>query len=285
MRFKRLLKDAAVTAGKWRPGVDPAARRVVLCYHSVHPDRVVGASTPALFERHLAWLSEHCRLTSLAALVSGTTQHDGRPLAAITFDDGYEDNHRHALPLLARYGAPATFFLTAGFLECEMAVRQHLARAWPCPVEDLAAMEWRQVRELRAAGMAIGAHTWSHPNLARLGRDAADRELRAPRDLLADRLSADVDHFAYPFGKPRVHFSAATSALVEAAGYRLAAAVAFRDVRAADSIFAIPRFFTDGDSVDKLAAKVRGDYDMVGWWQTHAPLPVMRLISPDDFSR
>jgi hypothetical protein len=65
----------------------------------------------------------------------------------------------------------------------------------------------------------------------------------------------------------------------------MAAAVIFREVRESDSAFAVPRFFVDGDSLAKLEAKVRGAYELIGWWHEHAPLPVMRLISPDDFSR
>lgn len=35
---------------------------------------------------------------------------------SITFDDGYEDNHSVALPILRRYGLPATFFICTGYL-------------------------------------------------------------------------------------------------------------------------------------------------------------------------
>lgn len=36
---------------------------------------------------------------------------------AITFDDGYADNHDVALPILRRYGLPACFFVATGFLD------------------------------------------------------------------------------------------------------------------------------------------------------------------------
>jgi hypothetical protein len=98
-------------------------------------------------------------------------------------------------------------------------------------------------------------------------------------------VGAAIDLFAYPFGKPRVHFTTTTTEVVAAAGYSLAAAVTFRGVHGSDSPLTIPRFFTDGDSVAKLEAKIRGDYDVVGWWQEHCPVPIMRLVSPDDFAR
>ena len=39
-----------------------------------------------------------------------------RPMA-ITFDDGYSDNHDVALPILLRHGLTATFFVSSGFLD------------------------------------------------------------------------------------------------------------------------------------------------------------------------
>ena len=53
----------------------------------------------------------------LARLASG---EPGRTVA-LSFDDGYADNVRRALPLLAADGARATFFLTAGLIEARRA--------------------------------------------------------------------------------------------------------------------------------------------------------------------
>jgi peptidoglycan/xylan/chitin deacetylase (PgdA/CDA1 family) len=73
-----------------------------------------------------------------------------RPLAAITVDDGYEDFHSVALPVLARHRAPATVYATAGFVDrrCWMwwdALR-YLLDAHPGPRVELeiggAALSW-----------------------------------------------------------------------------------------------------------------------------------------------
>ena len=69
MRLKRIVKRAAVTVGRLLPRPSPQTRRVVLCYHSVHPKRPFYSTTPEVFERHIEWLTAHCRLTSFAVLV------------------------------------------------------------------------------------------------------------------------------------------------------------------------------------------------------------------------
>jgi Polysaccharide deacetylase len=115
MTVKRTVKRAAVRAGRLLSNDDASDRRVVFCYHSVHPSRPHGSTTPELFEQHVLWLQQHCRLTSLDELVRDATARDGEgPWVALTFDDGYEDNHSIALLILLHHGATATFYVTSG---------------------------------------------------------------------------------------------------------------------------------------------------------------------------
>ena len=286
MPLKQRMKRAALLAARLAPRPRAATRRVVFCYHSVHPNRPYTSTTPEMFERHVEWLQEHCRLVSLTELVStGDATHAGKPLAAVTFDDGHEDNHSYALPILVRHGAPATFFITAGFVDRDPSVVRRLQELWRCGADDVVPLDWRQVKEIGDSGMEIGSHTYGHPNLARLSREETEAELRRARDLIGERTGVVTDTLAYPFGKPAVHFTPTTTDAARATGHRLAAVVIARGVRATDSPYRIPRFFADGDDLAKLKAKVNGAYELLGWWQDHVPLSVRRMVSPEDFEK
>ena len=259
-----------------------SGRVVGLCYHSIHPSTSFASATPALFERHLAWLSETCDLISVRQMLAAAQETDRvRPAVAITFDDGYADNHEFALPILKKYRAPATFFLTVGLIARDLTVCARFRKSRNAT--DLQALEWSQVLELHAEGMEIGSHTYSHPNLIRLDMSTVDRELRVSKQLLEDRLEQSIDLLAYPFGKPRRQFDETTIQIATSVGYSYAAAVLCRSVKAEDSPFALPRFFATRDSIGDLAAKVRGEWGLSGAWQERAPLCIARVISPADF--
>ncbi|MFH1134713.1 MAG: polysaccharide deacetylase family protein [Pseudomonadota bacterium] len=97
----------------------------ILLYHRVlPPDHQDVFSSPHImvsapdFEKQMAFLAEHYQVLPLEELAGrlarGRLPHPR--LAAVTFDDGWEDNHRHAYPILKRHGLPATIFLTTGFV-------------------------------------------------------------------------------------------------------------------------------------------------------------------------
>jgi peptidoglycan/xylan/chitin deacetylase (PgdA/CDA1 family) len=260
-------------------------RRVVaLCYHSIHPSSSFASASPELFERQLAWLVEACDVIPLrAALDAAADPRRIRPAVVITFDDGYADNHEFAFPLLRKYAVPATIFVTAGLSDGDPAVHARFCALRAVPAEEIRPLDWTQAREMQAGGLEIGAHTYSHPNLIRLSREDVARELRVSKEILEDRLAAPVDLLAYPFGKPGRQLDETTIAVAADTGYTHAAAILFRSVRPHDSPLALPRFFVTRDSVEGLAAKVRGDWDYLGVWQEHTPRALARLVSPQDF--
>jgi len=61
-------------------------------------------------------------------------------------------------------------------------------------------MTWEQVKTMRASGMEIGAHTHSHPSLARIPLAVARDEIATSKRLIEDQLGERCAHFAFPFG-------------------------------------------------------------------------------------
>jgi peptidoglycan/xylan/chitin deacetylase (PgdA/CDA1 family) len=250
-----------------------SARAVVLCYHSVHPTATFRSATPELFSEHLTWLKQHCEIVRFPDAVRAAGQpRGGRPVVAITFDDGFADNYEYAFPLLQQHGVPATFFLTVGLLDKNPDILEQLRRVWGAQPEEIRAMDWRAVREMQRAGMEMGAHTYSHPNLARLDRYEVELEVRRPKEIIEDRLGVPVRLMAYPFGKPGRHFTRHTVGTVASAGYEFAAAVTWRGIRASDSRFRIPRFTCTEDSLCTLRDKISGAWDLLGKWQERVPV-------------
>jgi peptidoglycan/xylan/chitin deacetylase (PgdA/CDA1 family) len=288
MSTRQLVRAAVASVARRAAGRAPAGRVAVLCYHSVHPtkDRTKGNACvpPDLFEQQLLWLKEHCDLIPFRQVTEVVRQAGRtRPAVAITFDDGYADNYEHAFPLLRAHAVPVTIFVTVGLLEQEPSILERFKTLIAGSDEDVRPLEWDQVREMREAGVEFGAHTWTHANLARLALPDAEQEMGRSKEVLESRLGAPVTTMAYPFGKPRRHFTAETMDLARRLGYESAAAVLYRSVRSTDSPLAIPRFFVACETMDVLRDKVYGYWNALGWWQERAPLWAARLLAPKDF--
>jgi peptidoglycan/xylan/chitin deacetylase (PgdA/CDA1 family) len=279
-RFRAAGKDAVRTALAMLPARVSHGRVVVLCYHSVHPSADYPSTTrPELFERHMRWLRRECEvITFIDAARPRAAMNEDRPRVAVTFDDGFADNHRYALPILVRQDIPATFFIATGLIERETAVIR--ARSWRGWDEEGSTLTWDQVRDLRRAGMEIGSHGHSHRVLTRLSEEELVADLSSAKLMLEDRLEDGVSSFAYPKGRPRRDVGPRTMELARDVGYEQAGTVLFRAVRAVDRPMGIPRFPIADDDLSMLRGKVLGNLDVVGIWQERAPLWALRLAGP-----
>jgi peptidoglycan/xylan/chitin deacetylase (PgdA/CDA1 family) len=99
-----------------------------------------------------------------------------------------------------------------------------------------------QVRAMRRAGMQIGAHTVSHPILAKLSEHEARDEIQRGKHHLEDLLDEPITLFAYPNGKPGEDYAAQSVEIVKDLGFEAAVSTAWGASSAQTDHFQIPRF-------------------------------------------
>jgi peptidoglycan/xylan/chitin deacetylase (PgdA/CDA1 family) len=204
------------------------------------------------------------------------------PIVVLTFDDGYADNFTHLLPILQEFGISATVYVTTGLLTRDAKTVDAMRKLTGYAAEFLTPA---QLRALHAAGVEIGAHTVTHRNLAKLAESDAREEMFESKKVLEDILGAQAQHFAYPFGKRMLHYTPDTARLAREAGFRSAAAVAFRraGIKDAKNLFELPRFFVNrADSLVHFEEKACGCLDWLGHYHQFGPAWLKGLVSPEE---
>ena len=218
--------------------------------------------------------------------------------ACITFDDGYADNFKVAMPILQQHGLTATFFIATGFLNGgrmwndtiietvrngtsplldfsslnlgqhpvttladkraaiaalidqvkyqpvsqRISVTEQIARLAQVQLPQDLMMTSLQVKAMHQAGMQIGAHTVSHPILARLSEDQARQEISDSQIFLERLLGERVGLFAYPNGKPGEDYSLQAVEVVRSLGFDAAFSTQWGASRQGDDPLQIRRF-------------------------------------------
>ncbi|MEX2048897.1 MAG: polysaccharide deacetylase family protein [Gemmatimonadota bacterium] len=209
------------------PHGEPAAGDV-----SLHVDQ-------RAFGDQLDFLLEWGDIVPLDTLSSDTVSRAGRgarrPQIVVTFDDAYRGTMTAGVEELRARGVAGTVFVPPGLLGLHAFWWDTLAPAGGGPLADKvrdhalgplagrqgSILEWAvseripvsdipehacpcdEASLLRGASyepLTLGAHTWSHPNLARVPLEESRNELLRCRSWLAERAPRYLDWLAYPYG-------------------------------------------------------------------------------------
>jgi peptidoglycan/xylan/chitin deacetylase (PgdA/CDA1 family) len=268
--FRALVKTGIACAYTWsgagRRSAATDALPFIVGYHRVVanfaesarrtiPSMLISAAT---FEKHLDWLARRFEIVPLDEI--GRRLENGvrssRPVAAITFDDGYADVYHNAFPILKRKGIPAAVFVVTKLIgtaqpqiydrlymclvrtkniadpfttmtsmltrlpqsEIEKQVEALEADGLydPAAISEMAPLSWEMIEEMQRAGIEIGSHTRSHVLLTCEQIESARQELIESKTVLEDKLKRPVHHFAYPDGR----WNPAVLEAVKSAGYK-----------------------------------------------------------------
>jgi peptidoglycan/xylan/chitin deacetylase (PgdA/CDA1 family) len=159
----------------FRQRAQAMTERLVLNFHGIG---VAPGNVPTAERQY--W----CRVDSFRAMldeVSELSAGTGTSIQ-ITFDDGNLSDATVALPALLARGMTATFFVCAG-------------RIGQTGFVDAAAL-----RDLLAAGMAIGSHGWNHVDWRRTDDKALQHETLGALHEISAVIGIQVDEVGVPFG-------------------------------------------------------------------------------------
>ncbi len=233
----------------------------ILLYHRVidlGEDPWNTCVSPEHFEQQVKYLSEHYTIVRF----EDDWNKIQEPSVVITFDDGYFDNFQYALPILEKYSASATFFVSTDLIEKEEEFWwDRAARLLNCsseygslsqihknllalePVKRLEVLEKLESRYLphvapreayrmmsreelcqlaASSYVTIGVHTKSHSSLALESEEMQREEITGSKIILEKLLGQNLDLFSYPFG----YFNSRTIEILQKSGFRKAATVA-----------------------------------------------------------
>ena len=218
-------------------------RDVVLAYHNVIPDGSPPGGDRSLhlsradFARQMDLLDETCDVVDLNTLIQTRRDLGGRPLAAVTFDDGYRGALTVGVDELEARGMPCTVFVPPGLLGIDApwwdALASEDGTGLAPKLRDGAldrakgrsddVFRWAEERgvpahdqprhaglvdegELAAVvergGVTVGAHGWTHADLTRVETDELRFELGRPLKWLQARFGdAVIPWVSVPYGR------------------------------------------------------------------------------------
>lgn len=151
-------------------------------------------------------------------------------VVGITFDDGYQNNLLHALPVLQANGFTATCYGVSSMVGG--------TNAWDSgKVAQKPLMTRQDWLAWHGAGMDVGSHTQTHANLKELPDDEARQQIVRSKTELEQMSGAEVRHFCYPYG----WFQPRHEDMVRAAGYVTATSTRRGRAQVGDNPYALQR--------------------------------------------
>jgi len=189
---------------------------MTLFYHRVadeHPNE--WTITPDRFKAQVEWVRQRYEIVSMVKLQQRLGSLRNRtPAVCLTFDDGYADNFKFAIPWLIEQRIPFTYFVSTSHV-LEGRPFEHDLRAG----QPLLPNTPQQLVEMAAAGIELGAHTRRHADLGAISNEDElyDEIVGSKRDLesITDRA---VRYFAFPYGLPQ-NLSQAAFRIAYCAGF------------------------------------------------------------------
>jgi peptidoglycan/xylan/chitin deacetylase (PgdA/CDA1 family) len=189
---------------------------IALFWHRIADDDATPwTTTTKVFAQQIAWLKDHFPFVTLDEAQRRIRQGSNRePCVSVTFDDGYSENCRFAIPLLVKERIPFTYFVTVRNVLEQLPFAHDRMRGLLFPPNTV-----EQLRFMAASGGEIGSHAFTHADFGKIADPVQiQREVAGAKADLEKILGRPVRYFAFPFGLP-CNLSRKAFEAVETAGF------------------------------------------------------------------
>ena len=174
----------------------------ILVYHQIAAAPPKGSPfrslyvAPEAFARQMEWLKmlgyTGLSMSDLQPYLLG--EKCGK-VVGITFDDGYQNNLVHALPVLQKQGFSSTCYVVSGLLGKTNVWDESAGIAQTPLMSESEILQWK------AAGQEIGSHTHQHIDLTAADDQTCRAEMGLGKTELEVLTDQPVNHFCYPYGR------------------------------------------------------------------------------------
>lgn len=202
---------------------------MILAYHRINPWHKNDALTvsPESFRGQIDYLLK--KKFKPVSLPSYFETQNLLKTFTVTFDDGFADNYRFALPVLKKNNIPVTIFLSVHYIGTENLLQRYKDK------EKDRFLNWSEVKEMAKEGVEFGSHCLTHSHLTEISEEEAWKEIHNSKKILEDKLGKEVSSFCYPYGD----YNEKIIEMVEKAGYKGAVITGKRKVKRGS--FTMPR--------------------------------------------
>lgn len=231
-------------------------------YHSVsnnlfgmsHPYFHINTD-PRVFSEQMRWLrNSGYRTIGLAEAWNGlTTGTNLDKTVVLTFGDGYRDFYTDAIDVLTQCGFTATLFLAT----------DRIGRS-SMRIEGADYLTWKEVRILHEAGIEIGSHSVTNPDLRSSYPDQLEYELGHSKEVIEQNIGAAIDSFCYPLAFPEEdkNFIRFLEDEMQNLGFECGVSTILGRASRRSNRFFLPRLPVNSwDDESLLQAKLAGGYD------------------------
>jgi peptidoglycan/xylan/chitin deacetylase (PgdA/CDA1 family) len=210
----------------------------VLMYHQVGEPAQPGTNFRSLtvhpdsFSSQMKWMKRlGYRGLSMRDLLPFLTGDKTGKVFGITFDDGYQNVFKNALPILVKLGFTSTNYFVANQFSGSNVWDRHKN------VPPSALMSRDEIIQWARSGQEVGSHTLDHVHLPEVDRQEAFRQISESKTILEGLIDSTVTAFCYPYGD----YLPEHAEMARAVGYTNATTTERGLVRGSDNFFELNR--------------------------------------------